>query len=202
MFIKFCGITRAADARAAADVGADAIGLNFVPTSRRVIDLSVAEAILRATPHAVMSVGVFRNQPIDEVLRIARALGLDAAQLHGDESPESLAEIAAHVKTIIKVHPADRLADRSVLDRYDATVTMIDAPTPGAGVPFNWNLVGDLVHDHRVLLAGGLTSANVADAIRIVRPWGVDVASGVESSPGLKDPVMMTRFVSAARSAN
>ena len=198
MFVKICGITRPADATAAVDAGADAIGLNFVPTSRRCVDIEVARAILAVVPDRIMTVGICRNHPAGEVLDITGRLRLTAAQLHGDEPPEVTAVVAAGVETVIKVVDAGSPAVRFI-DDHTAGIIMLDAPDPGSGVPFDWSLVGDLVTRHKILLAGGLRPDNVAEAIRRVRPWGVDVASGVEAAPGQKDPSAIARFVTEAR---
>lgn len=200
MFVKVCGITRPADAVAAVDAGADAIGLNFVATSRRLVDLDVARAILAVVPDRVMTVGIFRDHPAAEVLEVTGMLGLDAAQLHGDEPPEVTAAVSARVGTVIKAVAADSPSVRAV-GEHAADIVMLDAAVPGGGVPFAWAIVGDLVTTHRVLLAGGLRPDNVAEAIRRVRPWGVDTASGVEAEPPRKDPDAMTRFVAEARAA-
>ena len=200
MFVKICGITRPADAIAAVDAGADAIGLNFVPTSRRCIDVEVARAILAVVPDHVMTVGIFRDHLADEVLEITGALGLDAAQLHGDEPAEVTAVVAAGVETVIKVAAAGSPSVRSI-DEHAADIVLLDAPIPGGGVPFEWGIVGDLVTKHKIVLAGGLRPDNVAEAVRRVRPWGVDVASGVEAEPTQKDPNAIARFVAAARAA-
>lgn len=199
MFVKICGITHPVDARAAVDAGADAIGLNFVPTSRRYVDLDTARAILTVIPSDVMTVGVFRNHPVAEILAITDDLGLSAAQLHGDEPPHATRAVAASVATVIKVLAPDHPAIDTLVDEHAADIVMIDAPTPGGGVAFDWDLVGDLVTRHKVLLAGGLRPDNVAEAIRRVRPWGVDVATWVESSPGRKDPDALAQFVANAR---
>lgn len=199
MFVKICGITHPADSRAAVDAGADAIGLNFVPTSRRSIDLDTARAILSATPSHVMTVGVFRNHPVADILAITDELGLAAAQLHGDEPPNVTQAVAARVGTVIKVLAADHPAIYTLVEEHTADIVMLDAPTPGGGVAFDWDLVGDLVTRHKLLLAGGLRPDNVAEAIRRVRPWGVDVASGVEASSGRKDPTALVRLVTNAR---
>ena len=201
MFVKVCGITRAADAIAAVEAGADAIGLNFVPTSRRYIDIKVARTILAVVPERVMTVGVFRDHAADEVLEITGALGLQAAQLHGEEPPEVTAVVAAGVRTVIKVVAAESPAVRSI-DEHAADIVLLDALVPGAGVPFEWNIVGDLVSKHKILLAGGLRPDNVAEAVRRDRPWGVDVASGVEAEPARKDPEAMARFVAEAHAAS
>ncbi|MDY7100889.1 MAG: phosphoribosylanthranilate isomerase [Actinomycetota bacterium] len=200
MFVKVCGVTRPADAVAAIDAGADALGLNFVPSSRRRIDVAAARAIVAVVPDHVMTVGVFRDQPVDEVLAITGELGLDAAQLHGDEPPEATAAVAAGVGTVIKAVAAGTPAADAVGD-HAADIVLLDAPEPGGGITFDWGLVGDLVARHDVLLAGGLAPDNVGDAVRRVRPWGVDVASGVESAPGCKDASLMARFVSEAHAA-
>ena len=200
--MKICGITRPADAVAAVEAGADAVGLNFVPTSRRRIDVEVARPIVAVVPDHVMTVGVFRDHRADEVLALTGALGLTAAQLHGDEPPEVTAAVAAGVATVIRAVAAESPAARSLAE-HGADVVLLDAPTPGGGVPFDWGLVGDLARAHRVLLAGGLGPDNVAEAVRRVRPWGVDAASGVEAGTGTvrKDPEAMARFVAEARAA-
>lgn len=200
MFVKICGITRPADAIAAVDAGADAIGLNFVPTSRRCVDVEIARAILAFVPDDIMTVGIFWDHLANEVLEITGALGLQAAQLHGDDPPEFTAVVAAGVETVIKVVPAGSPSVRSI-DEHAADIVMLDAPRPGGGVPFEWGIVGDLVTKYRILLAGGLGSENVAEAVRRVRPWGVDVASGVEAESPHKDPDAIARFVAGARAA-
>lgn len=200
MFVKICGITRPADAIAAVDAGADAIGLNFVPTSPRCVAVEVARAILAIVPDDVMTVGVFRDHLANEVLEITGALGLQAAQLHGDEPPEFTAVVAAGVETVIKAIAAESPSVRFI-DEHATDIVMLDAPRPGGGVPFEWGIVGDLVTKHKILLAGGLRPDNVAEAVRRVRPWGVDVASGVEAAPAQKDPDAIARFVAEARAA-
>lgn len=203
MFVKICGITRPADAAAAVEAGADAIGLNFVTGSVRQIDLEAAEAILAVVPDHVTTVGIFRDLGVDELLAITGALRLDAAQLHGDEPPAFTAAVAAGVQIVIKAVTAGGPAVRTIADHLarPGDIVMLDAADPGGGVPFDWDLVGDLGSQHRILLAGGLHPGNVAEAIRRVRPWGVDVASGVESAPGRKDPDAIARFVAEARAA-
>lgn len=196
--MKVCGITRSDDAVAAVEAGADAIGLNFVSASVRHVDVAAAQAILDVVPDQVMRVGVFRGHPADEILEITSALGLDAAQLHGDEPPEFTSRVASGVATLIKAVSATSPSVHT-LDEHAADIVMLDAAEPGGGVPFDWSLVGDLVERHRILLAGGLRPDNVAEAIRQVRPWGVDVASGVESTPGTKGRVAMADFITGAR---
>lgn len=201
MFVKICGITRPADAIAAGAVGADAIGLNFVPESRRCIDLSTARAIVGSTPAGAMRIGVFRNHPTAEILDIVASLDLDGAQLHGHHPPEETAAIAAAVRILILAMTVDDVPLRS-LNHYPKHVVMLDGPASGSGQTFDWSTIGDLTATRRVLLAGGLTPDNVADAIHHVHPWGVDVATGVETAPGLKDPDAIGRFVTRARTAS
>lgn len=199
VFVKICGITCPGDAVAAVDAGADAIGLNFVPTSRRHVDVETARAILSVVPDEVMTVGVFGDHRVGEILDIAVSLHLDAAQLHGD-APHLAAAVAAAVQTVIKVVRVDGASIGSI-DDDAADIVMLDGPTPGGGVPFEWGVIGDLVANQKILLAGGLRPDNVAEAIRLVRPWGVDVASGVEAEPARKDLDAIARFVAEARAA-
>lgn len=203
MFVKICGITTPEDARAAVDAGADAVGMIFAP-SRRMVTVEQAQAIVAAVPPGVLTVGVFRNHLAREVLEIVEQTGLGAAQLHGSETPTTSHRVHDAVAVLIRAMAAGD-PQLSEIDDHDADVVMLDAPTPGGGgggVPFDWTLVGDLTARHRVLLAGGLRPDNVAEAIEVVRPWGVDVASGVEASPGRKDHDAVRRFVTAARAAD
>jgi len=199
VFVKICGITDPADAQAAADAGADAVGLNFT-TSRRRVTVEQARAIVGALPDHVLAVGVFRDHLADEVIDIVAEAGLGAAQLHGSESVATSRRVHAAVPVLYRAMSASDPA-LAEIDAHGADVVLLDAPVPGGGVPFDWTLVGDLTARHRVLLAGGLRPENVADAVAAVRPWGVDVASGVEREPGRKDHDAMRRFIDAARTA-
>ena len=199
VFVKICGITDPADAALVVDAGADAIGVNFA-VSRRRVTVEQARAIAEVVPEGVLTVGIFRDHLADEVIEIVRAAGLDAAQLHGSETAATSRRVHAAVPLLFRAMSAadPALAD---IDEHGADVVLLDAPVPGGGVPFDWTLVGDLTARHRVLLAGGLRPDNVAAAIAAVRPWGVDVASGVESAPGRKDAAAVRRFVAEARAA-
>lgn len=202
MFVKICGMTDVADAVAAADAGVDAIGVIFAPSRRRV-EVDVARQIADAVRGRVLTVGVFRDHLPHEVLAMVDEAGLDVAQLHGSETVATTRAVHAAVPLVFRAMAAGdpQLAE---IDAHRADVVLIDAPTPGGGgggVPFDWTLVGDLTTRHRVLLAGGLRPDNVADAIHAVQPWGVDLASGVESSPGHKDHDAMRVFVANARAA-
>ncbi|MFP5322694.1 MAG: phosphoribosylanthranilate isomerase [Acidimicrobiia bacterium] len=199
MFVKICGITTPADAQVAVEAGADAIGLIFAP-SRRQVGVDEARVIAESVPDHVLVVGVFRDHLVREIVETAEAVGLGAAQLHGAETPQTSRRVHESVPVLIRAMPAGdpRLAE---IDEHGADVVLLDAPTPGAGVAFDWRLVGDLTQRHRVLLAGGLRADTVADAIAQVLPWGVDVASGVEARPGRKDPDAVRAFVAAAKAA-
>jgi phosphoribosylanthranilate isomerase len=193
--VKICGITRPLDARRAADLGADAIGLNFWPGSKRCVSPAQARAIVDALPPFVWAVGVFVNQPRATIRRVVRAVGLHAIQLHGDEAAGALRGYP------VPVLKAVRVGDRLPAIPHE-TPLIIDAAQPGfggGGVKVDWTLARRIARHHQVLLAGGLTPANVGRAIEAVGPWGVDVASGVESAPGIKDPKLLARFIRAAR---
>jgi phosphoribosylanthranilate isomerase len=199
VFVKICGITRPEDAVAAIDAGADAIGLNFVRNSRRRVGIESARAILTVATDQIMTIGVFRDHEAPEILDITQSLGLGGAQIH-ESTPELTSEVADAVQMVIVAVTGDDPSIRSLED-HAADVFMLDGPDPGSGITFDWDSVGDLVQRYRILLAGGLRSDTVAKAIRRVRPWGVDVASGVEASPAEKDPYAVARFVAEARTA-
>jgi phosphoribosylanthranilate isomerase len=199
--VKICGITRTEDAALAARLGADAVGLNFWPRSKRCVDVEAARAMVRALPPFVAAVGVFVNQPYDEVMRIAERARLTAVQLHGDEEPELCARFPLPVVKAIRVEGPASLA---ALSRYDVAAFLLDAPSAGfggSGAAFDWSLARGAALGRPLLLAGGLTPENVGRAVAEVRPYAVDVASGVESAPGVKDPERMRRFIEAARAA-
>ncbi len=199
MLIKICGITRLEDACAAVDAGASAIGFVFWPASPRRIGPDQARAIAASLPPFVTTVGVFVNQPIAEINAIADRARLGAVQLHGDERPDSAAAIAAPV--IKAVTAADASAD----DWPSHVMLLLDAHDPerrgGTGRMADWTSARRLADRRRLVLAGGLTPDNVAEAVRRVRPFGVDVSSGVESSPGVKNAARVRAFVEAALTA-
>lgn len=198
MIVKICGITTVDDALCAADAGADWIGLNFWPRSPRCVTHDAARAIGGAVGARVRKVGVFVNASRDAIDATVAAAGLDLVQLHGDEPPEL---VRAFGDRAIK---AVRLRGATPIARYAPALLLLDGDAPGfggGGVPLDWLMAADLAARHRLILAGGLTPDNVAEAIRTVRPVGVDVASGVESSPGVKDAARVRAFVAAARQA-
>ncbi len=199
MFVKICGITSEEDALLAVAMGADALGFVFAPSTRQVAVGAVAE-ITRRLPPEIITVGVFRDALAERVVEVVRRAGLKAAQLHGRERPEQCAFVAERVPLVIKAFGAGD-PELAAHGAYRSDVILIDGPSPGSGKLFDWRLVEGLPAARRVLLAGGLTPENVAEAVQRVRPWGVDVSSGVEAAPGRKDPLKVRAFIQAARAA-
>ena len=202
MFVKICGITREEDAQAAAAAGAGAVGFIFWPNSPRFIEPARAARIAAGLPPFVTPVGVFVNQPPDEVNAVAALVKLGAVQLHGDENVETLSQIAHPVVKAVVIPP-----DVADLDRWPAAVTLLlDAHDPvqrgGTGRPIDWTAAAAVAKRRRVLLAGGLTPENVAAAVLRVRPFGIDVSSGVEQSPGLKDHGRLRALFEALHATN
>ena len=187
-WVNICGITRPEDAVAAADLGAVAIGLVFWPESPRCVDRARAREIVAALPPFIAAVGVFVNQ-VDEAVDIARDVGLSAVQFHGDESPSSYRGFPVQVIKAITVRDASALEEAGVVP--DEATVLLDAhdrvKRGGTGRVIDWEIAAMVARTRRTILSGGLTPANVAEAIGVVRPYAVDVSSGVESSPGVKD---------------
>lgn len=200
MFVKICGITTEEDALLAIALGADAIGFVFAPSSRQIAPARAAEIVARL-PTDVLTVGVFRDELPDRVIQIVTRTGLRAAQLHGTETPAMVARVKTDVPVVFKAVVAGTENAANAL-RYGADAVLIDAPTPGSGQVFDWSLAEDAPRELRVIMAGGLNPDNVADAIAKVRPFGVDVSSGVEREPGHKDPLKLRDFIAAARSVD
>ncbi|HEV2361438.1 MAG TPA: phosphoribosylanthranilate isomerase [Acidimicrobiales bacterium] len=199
MFVKICGITSEEDALLAVAMGADAVGFVFAPSPRQIAPTTAA-MIARRLPPEILTVGVFRDEAPQRVIEIVNRSGLGAAQLHGHESREDTGTVAVGVPLVIKGFPAGHPG----LERageYGASIVLIDAPSPGSGKVFDWRLAEGAATAQRIVLAGGLDADNVAEAIRVVRPWGVDVSTGVESEPGKKDPLKVKAFIAAARAA-
>lgn len=198
--MKICGVTSADDALLAAGLGADAIGMIFAASPRR-IGGDDARDIVRRLPPEVLSVGVFRNESRERVVQAANKIGLRAVQLHGHETPEDTHWIGERVPAVIKAFSVKDPMLQSGAD-YGPHRLLIDAPMPGGGEVFDWTRLDRLVSGRRYILAGGLTADNVGDAIGMLDPWGVDVASGVEAAPGRKDPAKVRRFLAAVRTAS
>jgi phosphoribosylanthranilate isomerase len=198
-FVKICGTTSEADALLAVAMGADAVGFVFAPSSRQVAAQAVRD-IVRRLPSEVLTVGVFRDEAPARVVEVVNGIGLRAAQLHGRETAEQTQWVKARVPVVIKAFAAGdpRIAGAA---EHGADAVMIDSARPGSGKVFDWSLAEDVPAGQRLVLAGGLHPDNVAEAIARVRPWGVDVVSGVEAAPGRKDARLVRAFVSAAKRA-
>jgi len=200
MFVKICGVTTEEDALLAVGMGADALGFNFVPGSSRQIRTATARDIVRRLPGGVLTVGVFRDELKERVVEVTHEAGLQAAQLSGRETSNDSSWVAQRIPYLIKAFTAgDAAIDH--LDRYSTSAVLVDAPEPGSGEVFDWSMLDGRERGRPLILAGGLHPQKVGQAVRIVRPWGVDVASGVESSPGRKDPVKVREFILNARAA-
>jgi phosphoribosylanthranilate isomerase len=199
--MKFCGITRPEDARAAAAAGATAIGLVFWRPSPRAVDPETARAIVAALPAGVPAIGVFVNQPVDEINDTIHAAGLFGVQLHGDEPLDIIPRIRRPVIRALSIASLERLSELPP----EVTV-LLDAHDPGkrggTGRTIDWARARDVARTRHVVLAGGLTPANVGSAIAIVRPYAVDVSSGVETAPGVKDAALLAAFAGAVRRAD
>jgi phosphoribosylanthranilate isomerase len=200
MFIKVCGITRAEDAETAFLLGYDAVGMIFAESPRR-LEPDAARTICRAMPPALLRVGVFVNAGKDEVRRVMEYCGLDLLQFHGDESPE---EVAPFGRRAIKAIRLRGSGDLDLLEEYTrAYAVLLDAWDPslrgGTGRSCDWGLAAKAAAKARIILAGGLDPTNVARAVREVRPFGIDVSSGVESSVGVKDHDLLRDFARQAR---
>lgn len=195
MFVKVCGLRTPEAVDAAVEAGADAVGFVFAPGSVRLIDPAAASVLLARVPERVETVGVFRGQPIDEVLRLARASGVGTIQLHGDEPDDHFARAAAAGFRTIRAISAARFTESGHAGQERL---LIDATVPGSGATFD---PADLPVPPSVdwLLAGGLRPDNVAALIDAFGPSGVDVSSGVESAPGVKDPALIRAFIAATR---
>ena len=199
---KVCGITNPKDGAFAAESGADAIGLVFAESPRKV-SVEEAREIAAALPDGVLKVGVFVNEEPEEVLRIAREVGLDYVQLHGDEAPETvtfLREAGVKVMKALRVRDEGTLA---ALDGYGADLVMLDAWSEkargGTGERFDWALAKSLRGRGNIVVSGGLSPENVREAISFFEPYGVDASSSLEETPGKKDEERVRRFVSAAK---
>ena len=203
--VKICGIKTLNDALAAIEAGADYLGFNFYTKSVRFIEKQACAAItavLKKEHSHIRLVGVFVNSSVAEVKDILDTCSLDLAQLHGDETPEMFAQLTPQVFRAFRGVPENI----NGFAREGAPSFLVDASVKGvyggSGITADWNGTAELAKKYPLLLAGGLTSENVAEAVRKVKPWGVDVASGVESAPGEKDPSQMKAFVTAVREAS
>jgi phosphoribosylanthranilate isomerase len=200
--VKFCGITRLEDAEHAAELDAWAIGFILWPGSKRAADPAVAAGIARAVRRRLEPVGVFVNPTLDEVARAVEGIGLTHVQLHGDEGPAYCAEAARRTGCrIIKAIRVASGAEIRELERFHTDLHLLDAAVRGvrggSGQSWDWALAGMRRSAVPLILSGGLTPDNVAEGIATVHPWAVDVSSGVEAAPGIKDPARLEAFFAA-----
>jgi phosphoribosylanthranilate isomerase len=202
MKIKICGITNAADARLCVECGVDALGFIFVERTPRYVTPDAAARIVATLPPFVTPVGVFWDHAPGHVKAVAEQCGLGALQFHGEEPPEDLQDYRLPVIKTLKVAVA---ADLARMADYRVAAFLLDSPSRWsegeARPPIPWDVAADAARRHPVLLSAGLTPDNVGEAVRRVRPYGVDVNSGVEASPGRKDESRVRRFVTEARAA-
>lgn len=201
MRIKICGITNTEDALAAADYGADALGFVFFDRSPRSIKPERAAEIISYLPPFVTAVGVFVNEAPERITAIVRQTGISVVQLHGDEPPD----VCRHWNRVVKALRLKDFTDLRPLERYRVSALLLDTYSPvsygGTGQIFNWDIAKEARRFGRVILAGGLNPDNVGRAIQWVRPYGVDVSSGIESEKGKKDLRKMRQFIEKARAA-
>ena len=198
--VKICGLTSPDDALRCIEAGANAIGLNFWPGSPRCVDLGTARAIVDAVGDRAEMVGVFVDFELPQVREILAETGVTWAQLHGAEPPELVSALLPRAYKAIGVKDGSAI---EIARSYPGEHLLLDASVPGVpggtGRTFDWAIAAEVAKERKLTLAGGLTPDNVADAVKAVRPFRVDVASGVESAPGRKDPERVRRFVEAAK---
>ena len=205
-FVKICGITNEADARDAIDAGADALGFNLVPQSKRYIDIAGAADWIEKLPDEICKIAVLADPNWEDACRIGQLPFIDGLQLHGDEAAEFCRRLVDAGISFAKAVPVTGSKSLADLPNYFTDTMILDSRERGAfggtGKPFPWKFAPEFVRNHpkiAVILAGGLNPDNVAEAVRIVRPRGVDVTTGVEAEPGRKDPRLVRAFIEAAR---
>lgn len=203
--VKICGITNWRDARLAVAEGADLLGFNFYAGSPRYVEPARARRIVRRLPEKISVVGVFVNEAEQAMLEIARTVGLDTLQLHGDETPAMVARLKRSFPVIKAIRMKRSLAAGQLQTYKAATALLLDGfdahRRGGTGKTFDWEIARRAKKYGRVFLAGGLTPENVGEAIRVARPYAVDVCSGVEERPGKKDPARLRNLMRAAKDA-
>jgi phosphoribosylanthranilate isomerase len=201
--VKICGITNWTDARRAVEAGADFLGFNFYPKSSRYIAPAAARRIVQRLPNTVASVGVFVNEPEAEMLAIARRVGLDYLQLHGDETAEVVSRMRRSFRVIKAIRVRDSFGVSQLRNFKGASSILLDGFDAhlrgGSGKRFNWKLAKSAGRKRQIFLSGGLTPENAAEAVSAARPFAIDVCSGVESRPGKKDAARMRALVAAVR---
>ena len=192
MFVKICGLTTLEDTLAAAKAGAQAVGFNFVRSSPRYIDEASLTEWIAQVPAHIWKVGVFADESAEQVSAMCAKLGLNIAQLHGNETPEQAPPVI-RVWKAARIHPG---FDPGTLNSFPAEAVLLDGPA--SGIPFDWSQIQ--THGRKLILAGGLDPFNVREAVERVRPWGVDVSSRIEVSPGRKNHRLMAKFIETALS--
>ena len=201
--VKVCGITSVEDAQLAADAGADAIGLIFAPSPRRVEE-ERARNIADVLPDEVLKVGVFVNEEPRNILWLAEEVGLDYAQLHGDENPETVSELRSAGLKVVKALRVRDAASVEALKHYEPDLFLLDSYSEkargGTGKKFDWELAKTLGRYANILVSGGLAPENVRAAVEFFEPYGVDASSSLEDAPGIKNGERVRRFVNAAKS--
>ncbi len=207
MRVKICGVKRIEDAQAAGRLGANALGLNFAPESPRYIGgIAAARQLIDAAqaPSTLQWAGVFVNPPLESVCECVERLGLSIVQLHGEETPDDVANVRRKLPAGVALWKAVRVAsvaDLNALDRYVCDAWVLDSKVAGvrggSGQRFDWSILKDIPRTRPIVLSGGLTPDNVAESIRTVKPDWVDTASGVELAPGVKDESKMSAFIRA-----
>nr|WSW60349.1 phosphoribosylanthranilate isomerase [Streptomyces sp. NBC_00998] len=195
LFVKICGLKTANDVDVAVAAGADAVGFVFAAGSPRTIDAAAARELAARVPAGVLTVGVFRGQPVEEVRRLAEESGVRGVQLHGDEGPEYYEALRAEGRTLLRA----TALHVGRCGECGEDLLLIDAPDPGSGKPWNWASREFTAPEGRWLLAGGLNPGNVREAVETTGAWGVDVSSGVERERGVKSPDLIRAFIEAAR---
>jgi phosphoribosylanthranilate isomerase len=202
--VKICGVRSLEEAEVAVEAGADALGFNFWPQSPRYIDPREARSVVRQLSPPVSAIGVFVNEDHSRILEIVADVGLNAVQLHGDETPEFCTGLGS-IKTIKAIRVADYL-DCASINRFPVSAILLDTSIKGSyggtGKRFNWSIAREAKRHARIILAGGLAIENVAEAITTVNPFALDVCSGVEAEPGRKDPDKLRSFMAEVARAN
>jgi phosphoribosylanthranilate isomerase len=208
VFIKICGITNLADAMRVIDAGADALGFNFSPRSKRRLDRRADEDWLGNVPASVLRVAVLTNPVWQEVVEISEFPFIDAIQLHGEETPAFCHRLAENRIRFAKAVPVTGNDETLEVGGFLTDTVLLDSKKQGrfggTGEPFDWAVAQAVIRDHpamKIIVCGGLNPVNVAGAVRAIRPYGVDVASGVEMASGAKDPTLIEQFISAVRTA-
>lgn len=198
MLVKICGITNESDALLSVALGADALGFVFAP-SRRQVSKDLVKDIVRQLPSDTVTLGLFVNERPESVVRTVHEIGLTGAQLHGSEGPDAVNHVSSRVPLVLKAF-AGTVPSLSRISDYQVNAVIMDSSSPGFGMPFDWSEIEGLSSKVRLILAGGLRADNVEEAIRVVRPFGVDVSSGVEAKVGKKDPAKLRLFIARSRS--